>query len=370
MSTTIDTCAEIEVGKPLNKLSDWIGNHQLTTFFVLTFLITWGLGFSYWAVMREGRFLLAPLLFFATCGPALAGIIINMMTGSPQPQGKSWISWLVFVAVWFVAVIIFVSHMTIVNGSSVSPVATVVLAVSALPVAFIVSMAYSRFPLVKRFPQSRLRQGGALWWIILAFGLIPALSVISIFVSALLGRSLPPTTLPATGIGLLGWIGLKFLYQFFFFNGTGEEVGWRGFALPRLQRRLSPLTASLILGLVWVPWHLFLWQAEGKPIDAVPYWTFAYLIHIPAAVIICWLFNRSHGRVAVAGIAHAAANTALALPLFGSVDAVVLAVPLYGCAVVIVLADRMWQRLPMDHPAVHNTVKMKADTVHPLYAVR
>jgi len=38
-------------------------------------------------------------------------------------------------------------------------------------------------------------------------------------------------------------------------TGVAEEIGWRGFALPRLQTRFSALTASLILAALWAPWH-------------------------------------------------------------------------------------------------------------------
>ena len=61
----------------MNKLTDWIKKHRVIAFFVITFAITWGLGFSYDAVMNKGHFLLAPVAFVATCGPALAGIIIS-----------------------------------------------------------------------------------------------------------------------------------------------------------------------------------------------------------------------------------------------------------------------------------------------------
>ena len=40
------------------------------------------------------------------------------------------------------------------------------------------------------------------------------------------------------------------------FFALGEEIGWRGFALPRLQERFSPLAASLIVGTLWWAWHL------------------------------------------------------------------------------------------------------------------
>ena len=60
----------------MNHLADWIKRHQIIAFFVITFAITWGLGFSY-SAFYKGQFLMAPLAFLATCGPALAGIIIS-----------------------------------------------------------------------------------------------------------------------------------------------------------------------------------------------------------------------------------------------------------------------------------------------------
>lgn len=68
----------------MKKISSWIKDHQLISFFLITFLITWGLGFSYFTVMKQGKFLMAPLVFIATCGPALAGIIITVIAGSKK----------------------------------------------------------------------------------------------------------------------------------------------------------------------------------------------------------------------------------------------------------------------------------------------
>ena len=73
-------------------------------------------------------------------------------------------------------------------------------------------------------------------------------------------------------------------------------------------------------------------------------------MHIPAGVIICWLYNRSRGNILVAGIAHASANTAFAL--LRNFDMTGLTLTFYAFVVVIVLADRMWKKLPSDHPAV------------------
>ncbi len=189
----------------------------------------------------------------------------------------------------------------------------------------------------------------------MALILMPSLCLISVAFSQLLGRASNSfSALPASGISLIGWTALKFLYQFCFFNGTGEEVGWRGFALSRLQMHVSPLIATLLLSFIWVPWHVFLWQAEGRSINTLSFWLMSYLINIPASVIICWIFNRSQGSILAAGIAHAAANTVTAM--FENLDSNVLALRVYVFVIVIVFADRIWRKLPMDHPAVYKDV--------------
>jgi len=73
----------------MNHLADWIRRHQIIAFFVITFAITWGLGFSYDAVINKGADLLAPLVFIATCGPALAGIIVSAVCNDQPRQGKN-----------------------------------------------------------------------------------------------------------------------------------------------------------------------------------------------------------------------------------------------------------------------------------------
>jgi len=59
--------------------------------------------------------------------------------------------------------------------------------------------------------------------------------------------------------------GVLFLFAFMIFPGSalGEELGWRGFVLPRMQARHSALKASLLIGILWGPWHLPLWLGSG-----------------------------------------------------------------------------------------------------------
>jgi hypothetical protein len=164
----------------MNKLTDWIKRHQTTAFFIITFAISWGLGFSYVAVMNEGMILLAPLVSIALCGPALAGIIISAVSNTQPKQGTSRTLWTAFVVAWGVSALVFLANNTFINHAPFSPVMVVFTLVSVVPVAFVISMAYARIPAVKRYLASLIRLRGVRGWALLALGLVPALVLLSI----------------------------------------------------------------------------------------------------------------------------------------------------------------------------------------------
>jgi uncharacterized protein len=98
---------------------------------------------------------------------------------------------------------------------------------------------------------------------------------------------------------------LSMIVYVFFHGPLGEEPGWRGFALPRLQRLHGPLVASLILGPLWALWHL--------PMFWVPAWSFPptlpniglfVIASIPFTIIMTWVFNNTKGSVLMAILVH------------------------------------------------------------------
>ncbi len=97
--------------------------------------------------------------------------------------------------------------------------------------------------------------------------------------------------------------------------GLGEEFGWRGFALPRLQARYNALSSSLIVGALWGIWHVPLFMAEGTSQHA---WLMqgGWLLAVGGYVAYCmawsvqftWVFNNSGGSVLLASVMHGAGN--------------------------------------------------------------
>jgi uncharacterized protein len=107
---------------------------------------------------------------------------------------------------------------------------------------------------------------------------------------------------------------LVFVYIFFIGGGLNEEVGWRGFALQRLQRLHGPLVGSLILGVLWGGWHL--------PLFWVTYWntpaTILTIVLFVTAIIaftfvMTWVFNNTKGSVFMAILVHTSNNAFYAI---------------------------------------------------------
>jgi membrane protease YdiL (CAAX protease family) len=100
-------------------------------------------------------------------------------------------------------------------------------------------------------------------------------------------------------------------------DGLGEELAWRGFALPRLLTQHNALVASLILGVIWALWHLPLLWTEGSPMYHQPVWL--PLLDITAkSVLFTWVFLHTRGSVLLAMLFHGSTNLFIVSPSVAS----------------------------------------------------
>jgi CAAX protease family protein len=120
--------------------------------------------------------------------------------------------------------------------------------------------------------------------------------------------------LTAAGLNLLlgaqtsiNFGGLSFLNFVVFVLIVGEELGWRGYALPKLLAERSALAASLILGALWGAWHLPTFFVPGAPQYGLPFSAFL-LLTVAYSVVIGWLFVQARGSVLIASLLHGAIN--------------------------------------------------------------
>ena len=90
-------------------------------------------------------------------------------------------------------------------------------------------------------------------------------------------------------------------------DGLGEEMGWRGFALPQMLTRGNAFRASLVLGLVWAVWHIPLFFTDGNALEGIPLWLL--LVRLPAtSVIFTWVFQHTAGSIVAAALLHGTLN--------------------------------------------------------------
>jgi uncharacterized protein len=101
-----------------------------------------------------------------------------------------------------------------------------------------------------------------------------------------------------------------FIYNVIFF-GFGEEVGWRGFALPRLQNKFNALTASIVLTVFWALWHLPLFFYRSgymtMGMTGIFGWFFSLLT---GSILLTWLYNSSRASILICAVFHSTVDIA------------------------------------------------------------
>lgn len=158
------------------------------------------------------------------------------------------------------------------------------------------------------------------WYIVVLL----SLPVTFLLATLLLPGALSTFQVPTLAFGL-HFLGFS-LFIFFLGGPLGEEPGWRGFALPRLERRFGPLFGTLILGTFHALWHLPLfllipgYDRAGTGWLGISLGFGEFLVSIVGlTVIFTWVFNNTRGSLLLTMLLHTSTNTAsMVLQLFPS----------------------------------------------------
>ncbi|MFZ5807647.1 MAG: CPBP family intramembrane glutamic endopeptidase [Chloroflexota bacterium] len=148
------------------------------------------------------------------------------------------------------------------------------------------------------------------WWIA-ALLLFPALRFASVFLTSWLTRvpadlshpmirDVVPLDAPLLAL-VVPWLIFEILTN-------GEEWGWRGYVLPRLQAKHNALASSLIVGVIWGVWHLPKFLGAG--LSGKRSFAWFMVAHLALAVLFTWLYNNTRGSLLLVTIFHASGNTA------------------------------------------------------------
>ncbi len=142
-------------------------------------------------------------------------------------------------------------------------------------------------------------------WYAAAIGIPAAIGLGSALLADLLGGPIDFETFsPAFTTLVIGVILGTFI------GGGQEEIGWRGFAQPELQRRYSGLTTALIIGVAWGVWHLPLFFDPFAPHAQWPLVTQAawFVGLLGFSILLSWIYNGTGGSILLAMVAHGSIN--------------------------------------------------------------
>jgi membrane protease YdiL (CAAX protease family) len=159
--------------------------------------------------------------------------------------------------------------------------------------------------LLKRYLQWRVG-----WkWYLAAILLSPASMIAGVYLNSAL-TGVPPDFSTVIAYKIFGesvYLPL-FILPFFIidFLANGEEIGWRGYVLPRLQAKYSALTSTLILGVIWGVWHLPKYLTHWNTVSFL--WFMAHVLAV--SVLYTWLYNGTRGSLLLVTLFHASTNTA------------------------------------------------------------
>ena len=115
--------------------------------------------------------------------------------------------------------------------------------------------------------------------------------------------------------------------------GIQEEVGWRGYALPRFQARWGALTSSIILGAIWAPYHIGNWLLGERTDSFLEFSLWIILI----SIFTTWIFNNTNGSILAAVLFHAVVTNGI-VGCCGVSWAMELLLGIYLVAAIIIVA--------------------------------
>ena len=328
-----------------SRIAEWIRNHQVLTFFVVAYAITWPGFFLAYFILPDSQIVQA-LAVPGVFGPALAAMLVSGIA-EPHPRGeRSKARWITFVTSWIVAAAVQVLYFWKVARTGLTAPIIIVSCAWALFPAWVLSSAYARTPGIRKCFTTLLKPRGPAVWYLVIFLIFPGLILLATGITRLLGDQ---ADFFLAGLGFEDAaviLVLDFLRGFLMTGGINEESGWRGFALPRLQARYPVLVSAAIVWFFWAAWHLPYDIGRGDPVA----WILENRIvwNLMVSIVMTWLYNRTNGSTLAPALLHPAMNTFGNLFSFTVVGKLLIA----GVAIFAVVYDRMWKKLPPESLAV------------------
>jgi len=336
-------------------VSEIIKKNQLVSYFVLTFLITWAI-FSipfFYPIHDWINSIL--LMAIGGAGPAFAAIILSGIgkPGNVEPRTRKRQA--VFFIAFLGTVILIILFYPVILATISLPLLVLVI-LNAIIAAYIISGGLAAREGIRELLGKLYVWKVSVKWYLIALLLGPAIIIFSLILCYQNAGISLDKVINRWSLGVLYTAIISFSYVTLVRGPLREEIGWRGFALPRLQSRYSPLVATLILGVIWTVWHLPL-HLNGIYGGGLGAFIERFYYNIGLTFIITWIYNHTRGSLLLATLFHSSynsTNTVFPVPEVTEGPFILMMSILTDiAAIVVIFADKMWHKLPKDHEAVY-----------------
>jgi membrane protease YdiL (CAAX protease family) len=277
-------------------------------------------------------------------GPMISGYIITVVNSGETIKIKSKS---IFIAVFVAASAILILRLYFINNglknangkiphlNDVGLLSYILIACAFFVFALAISNA-TNTRLKENYFRSFFYEKGKVKWYIIGFLILIVLNLSSYLIGSIVGLKTSDFIIKLEPVWLIG------LLSTFFFFGSNEEFGWRGFLQKEMQKMFNPLVSAFVVSLLWSFWHLPLYYngfyTTGGYLDLLPrfVWTF------PLTIVFTWLYNKSGYSILAVLILHAVNNSDSA---FGSSywPYTVLGILL---SIYCIIDDKMWKKKP------------------------
>jgi len=320
----------------------------VSTFLLITFAWTWLFWFA--AMPFRGQtFLVTVIVLIGGYGPAVGGILtLGLRSGQkPGPSPKRVLGMVLLSALIFglFALRYLAGNLPnfdfLADNLTLSTPIVMAALVASLVGGWIFSSVFSDNSEVRSRMASSLPWHLPPFWTIFAVVFYPAMLLVSWGLASLFGMDVEyPSLWDQSALEVLPLYALTFGMTLLA-QGGNEEIGWRGFMQPELQKRFSPMVAALIVSIFWSLWHLPLFLNGVYQADLVSGMVLGGLYRLPLAIFLAWFYNHSGGNLFLTMFLHASFNR---MPSILPTSSMLLMAFCLVVAAVMVVKDKMWRK--------------------------
>jgi membrane protease YdiL (CAAX protease family) len=275
---------------------------NIIIFIILTFSSSWLIWFISGILLRQEYFIYDSQWLFAQIGVFAPSIIACILLWVNSNENRFNLYRLIFLFLLIVATGFIIKNN---NPTSISEFtfnsSIAIFLVTTITIVIIIWNKY--FYLLTNKTQNKIE----VKWILGSLFFLPAVFLIGWLIVNIKGNGLQVLALQDSFIKSIQFIFIVFSMNLLLGGSMGEEVGWRGYLLPILLKKYTPVGASIILGLIWATWHLPIDLASN--IGFTPFiFVFRIIWTLPLAIIFTWYFIKTNGSLLIALFLHTSVN--------------------------------------------------------------